>query len=110
MTVPAALTAETSLASAWPLDVSGRTAIALTRKLVPSAPVTDGAPAVTVASWSPLGRRYLAPTFAAICATFWSFVPVGWKLDQAAAGEGLPRLTRTTSAPSAPPATIARST
>src|SRR5262245_59655258 len=104
MTVPAALTALMSLASACPLDVSGRTAIALTRKLVPSGPGTDGDPAVIVTSWSPLGRWYLPAVLDAICATRWSFVPVGWKLDHAGAGEGLPRLTRTTSAPTAPPA------
>src|SRR5207244_12491888 len=46
MTVPAAFTALMSLASAWPLEVSGRTAIAFTRKLVPSGPVTEGGPAV----------------------------------------------------------------
>src|SRR5436309_8833619 len=96
-------------ASALPPVVSGLTAMAGTWKVEPSGPVTVGGPEyVTATSWCALGRRYGALTWSAIWAARRSALPVGCHADQAGAGAGLPRLTRTRRAATPAPAMIAR--
>ena len=111
MTVFAALRVSMSSDSARPAVVSGRTAIAGTRKLDPSGPVTVGGPAYVIATSAlPLGSRYWSPTWSAIWAERRSTLPVGSHADQAGAGAGLPRPTRTSSEPTPAPATTASRT